>query len=176
MQMLKKANIEDQNQTKFFPGDFAVYPAHGVGKIESIETKEVGGEKQDFYIMNILENKMVIMIPIKNATSVGLRNTVDEKDIQEVYSIMQSRREKPLGKTWNRIHKRYMDKIMSGDLCKVAEVFRDLYLLNIEKGISFEQNKLYDTAKGLLLRELSIVRNTDESVIMAEIESLFKPQ
>lgn len=177
MQIVKKTKTEHKTEHKpkpnFFPGDFAVYPAHGVGRIESIETREVGGEKQEFYIMNIIENQMVIMIPVRNASSVGLRKIIEEKNIKDVYDILQTKRDKPIDRTWNRIQKKYMSKIMTGDLCEVAEVFRDLYDLNLKKGISFEQNKLLDTAKGLLVKELCIVKKEDETTIMSELESFF---
>ena len=66
---------------KFAIGDLAVYPAHGVGEITAIETRVVNGEEHDFYIMKVLENGMVIMIPTWNVESVGLRDIIDEKDI-----------------------------------------------------------------------------------------------
>ena len=64
----------------FAVGDLAVYPAHGVGKINAIESKVINGEKNDFYIMKIIENGMVIMIPTWNVDSVGLREVIAEED------------------------------------------------------------------------------------------------
>jgi len=78
-----KDSVEGQEQKTFNPGDLAVYPAHGVGMIESIESREIGGEKMNFYIMKIIENNMVIMIPTKNVTSVGLRSVINKKDIKK---------------------------------------------------------------------------------------------
>ena len=60
------------NGKTFKVGDKAVYPAHGVGVIESIESKEVSGTKHTFYMLRILDNDMTIMIPTKNIHSVGL--------------------------------------------------------------------------------------------------------
>ena len=54
-------------------GDLAVYPAHGVGVIESIEIRDISGSKQEFYILKILDSNMTIMIPLQNVDSVGLR-------------------------------------------------------------------------------------------------------
>ena len=73
---------------EFQVGDLAVYPAHGVGRIESIEVMEIGGEDMTFYIMNVLENGMVIMIPTCNVESVGLRRVIKEVDIPKVYEVM----------------------------------------------------------------------------------------
>ncbi|PQP35265.1 CarD family transcriptional regulator [Desulfobacteraceae bacterium SEEP-SAG9] len=158
----------------FQVGDLAVYPAHGVGKIEAIESRVVNGEKHDFYIMKVLENSMVIMIPTWNVDSVGLRDVIGEKEIPKIYEVMQKDRESLAdSQTWNRRYREYMDKIKTGSLYDVAEVFRDLYLLRLTKDLSFGERKLFDTATTLLLRELSTAKNTDEETILSEIESLF---
>lgn len=159
---------------KFHVGDLAVYPAHGVGRIESIESKVVGGETHDFYIMKVLENDMVIMIPTWNVESVGLRDVISKNEIPEIYKVMSDRQENPLdNQTWNRRYREYMEKIKTGSLYEVAEVFRDLSLLKMSKDLSFGERKLYDTAQVLLVKELSTARETDEQTILTEIESLF---
>jgi CarD family transcriptional regulator len=172
--MKQGATISDKNRA-FEVGDLAVYPAHGVGRIDAIESKVVNGEKHDFYIMKIIENGMVIMIPTWNVESVGLREIIAEKDIPKVYGIMQENRDSPVdNQTWNRRYREYMEKIKTGSLHDVAEVFRDLYLLKLNKDLSFGERKLYDTAQGLLVRELSTAKQTDENTIINEIESLFQ--
>ena len=159
---------------KFVVGDLAVYPAHGVGEITAIETRVVNGEKHDFYIMKVLENGMVIMIPTWNVESVGLRDIIDEKDIPKVYDVMKNR-DSSAGdnQTWNRRYREYMDKIKTGSLFDVAEVFRDLFVLKLTKDLSFGERKLYDTAQTLLVKELSTAKKTDEKAVLKEIESLF---
>jgi CarD family transcriptional regulator len=102
--------------TMFKAGDLAVYPAHGVGKIESIEIKSIGGKKQEFYIMRILENDMKIMIPIPNAEAVGLRELIDTQDIPRVYDILRSREISVNGGTWNRRYREYMEKKKTGSI------------------------------------------------------------
>ena len=177
--MAEKKNSDSSQNSKhknkpFQVGDLAVYPAHGVGKIQAIESRVVNGEKHDFYIMKVLENGMVIMIPISNVESVGLRDIIDKKEIPKVYEIMKSRKDAfPDNQTWNRRYREYMDKIKTGSLYDVAEVFRDLFLLKLTKDLSFGERKLYDTAQVLLVRELSTAKNTDEDTIISEIESLF---
>jgi CarD family transcriptional regulator len=79
----------------------------------------------------------------------------------------------PDNQTWNRRYREYMDKIKTGSLYDVAEVFRDLFLLKLTKDLSFGERKLYDTAQVLLVRELSTAKNSDEETIISEIESLF---
>jgi len=174
----QQVQITKQKVREFQVGDLAVYPAHGVGRIEAIESRVVNGETHDFYIMKVLENSMVIMIPTWNVDSVGLRDVISEKEIPKIYAVMKSERESPADtQTWNRRYREYMDKIKTGSLYDVAEVFRDLYLLRLTKDLSFGERKLFDTATTLLLRELSTAKNTDEKTIMSEIESLFgEPQ
>ena len=154
-------------------GDLAVYPAQGVGRIESIETREISGQKQDFYIMKILENNMIIMIPVNNVESVGLRDIIDDEEVAKVYEIMKKRDIPADNQTWNRRYREYMEKIKTGSVYEVAEVLRDLYLLKVDKDLSFGERKMLDTAQSLLLKELSIARKTDESVIMSDIKAIF---
>jgi CarD family transcriptional regulator len=159
---------------RFKVGDLAVYPAHGVGRIEAIETRVVNGEKHDFYIMKILENNMVIMIPTWNVESVGLRDVIGEKEIPKIMDVIKAKRDLAIdNQTWNRRYREYMDKIKTGSLFEVAEVFRDLSLLKMNKDLSFGERKLYDTAHTLLIKELSTAKKTDEKKVMSEIEALF---
>jgi CarD family transcriptional regulator len=87
---------------------------------------------------------------------------------------MTSKRELVIyNQTWNRRYREYMDKIKTGSLYEVAEVFRDLSLLKLTKDLSFGERKLYDTAHTLLIKELSTAKNSDEKAVSSEIESLF---
>ncbi len=158
----------------FRVGDLAVYPAHGVGKIQAIETRVINGQKHDFYIMKVLENNMLIMIPTNNIDSVGLRDIIDKKEIRKVYKVIKSKKESLNdNQTWNRRYREYMDKIKTGSLYDVAEVFRDLSLLKLTKDLSFGERKLYDTAQVLLVKELSTAKKIDEKKIISELESFF---
>lgn len=173
--MKKKGKEPTRKKVRRFQvGDLAVYPAHGVGRIEAIENKMVNGEEHDFYIMKVLDNEMVIMIPTWNVEAVGLRDIISEKDIPQVYEVMKKKRD-AIGdtQTWNRRYREYMDKIKTGSLYEVAEVFRDLFLLKSIKDLSFGERKLYDTAQILLVKELSTAKKTDENTILSEIELLF---
>ena len=170
-----KANTESTTEKdhQFHVGDLAVYPAHGVGEIQAIESRVVNGERHDFYIMKVLENGMVIMIPISNVESVGLRDIINKNEVPKVYEVMKVRTEGVPAQTWNRRYREYMDKIKTGSLYDVAEVFRDLSLLKLTKDLSFGERKLFDTAQVLLVRELSTAKKTDEETIISELESLF---
>jgi len=158
----------------FVAGDLAVYPAHGVGRIEAIESRVVNGETHDFYILKVLENSMVIMIPTWNVEQVGLRDIISKKDIPKIYDVMTQRQDAAVeNQTWNRRYRDYMEKIKTGSLYDVAEVFRDLHLLKLTKDLSFGERKLYDTAQGLLVKELSTAKDSKEESIIKEIEDLF---
>lgn len=175
--MEKNKGVEEERTEtahKFQVGDLAVYPAHGVGRIEAIESRVINGEEHNFYIMKVLENSMVIMIPIRNVASVGLRTLIDAADIPKIYDVMREAQD-GVGdnQTWNRRYRDYMEKIKTGSLFEVAEVFRDLSLLKLNKDLSFGERKLYDTAQGLLVKELSTACNTDETTILTEINSIF---
>ncbi len=163
------------NENRFKVGDLAVYPAHGVGQIEAVEKKEIGGEEHRFYIMKILENDMVIMIPTQNVDSVGLREVIGSNDLYKVFDIIKNKKDSLIdNQTWNRRYREYMEKIKTGSLFDVAEVFRDLFLLKLTKDLSFGERKLFDTAKGLLLKEISTAQNSSEEAVMEEIESIFE--
>jgi CarD family transcriptional regulator, regulator of rRNA transcription len=153
-------------------GAMAVYPAHGVGVIESIQEREVAGFLQSFYIMRLLDTDMIIMIPTHNAQNIGLRTVIDIRAVAEIFEILRERPTRLNQQTWNRRYRDYMDKIKTGSLFRVAEVLRDLTLLKLEKELSFGERKMLDTAKNLLVKELSLVNNKEEVEIEAQLEEL----
>jgi CarD family transcriptional regulator, regulator of rRNA transcription len=154
-------------------GDKAVYPGHGVGVIEAIETKKISGKELMFYILRILDNGMTIMIPRDNATSVGLRGVIQKLDIPKVIRILRARDVEIDNQTWNRRYREYMEKINTGSIYEIAEVLRDLHLLKTEKELSFGERKILDTAKNLLVKELAIARNVNESEVLKQIGTIF---
>ena len=168
-----KAKESSTTKKEFSEGDLAVYPAHGVGCIESIESKQINGDTMNFYMMKIVENGMVIMIPTTNVESVGLRDVIPETEVPEVYKVMKKKGQGADNQTWNRRYREYMDKIKTGSIYDVAEVFRDLFNLRLEKDLSFGERKLLDTAQNLLVQELSTAKDIEEEAMMQEIENLF---
>ncbi len=157
----------------FKVGDLAVYPAHGVGLIEKIETQEISGCRQDFYVMRILDNGMIIMIPTNNVENVGLRDIIEHTEVPKLYSILK-KRDVPIDKqTWNRRYREYMDKIKTGSVFEVAEVYRDLLILKVEKDLSFGERKMLDTARNLLVKEISLAKKVDEEQVEKELDKIF---
>ncbi|MCK4603208.1 MAG: CarD family transcriptional regulator [Deltaproteobacteria bacterium] len=157
----------------FNVGDLAVYPAHGVGLIEGIEEKSISGQEHIFYVIRILDNDMKIMVPRKNAEQVGLRRVISDSEVEEVYAILEKKDIEFTPQTWNRRYREYMDKIKTGSIFDLATVLRDLYILQMDKPLSFGEKKMLDTAKGLLIKELSIAKDKKEEEITEEIESIF---
>jgi CarD family transcriptional regulator len=153
-------------------GALAVYPAHGVGIIESIQDREVAGFHQKFYIMRLLDTDMIIMIPTRNAQNIGLRTVIDSQAVTEIFDILKERPTRLNHQTWNRRYRDYMEKIKTGSLFRVAEVLRDLTLLKSEKELSFGERKMLDTAKNLLVKELSLVNNKKEDEIEAQLQEI----
>ena len=157
----------------FKKGDLAVYPAHGVGIIETIETKEISGFRQDFYIIRILDNNMKIMIPTKNVENVGLREIIGRKEVPKLYSILKKRDVIVDNQTWNRRYRDYMDKIKTGSVFEVAEVYRDLLMLKEDKDLSFGERKMLDTARSLLVKEISLAKKVEEKKIEKDLDKMF---
>ncbi len=157
----------------FTEGDMAVYPAHGVGVIKAIETQQVAGIDQTFYVLEIIGNSMRIMIPTSSSENVGLRSIVNKKQASEVLNILRDRAIEIDSQTWNRRYREYMEKIKTGSIFEVAAVLRDLFLLSVDKDLSYGERKMLDTAKGLLVRELSIAQNVEEDKISRKIEKIF---
>ncbi|PID71791.1 MAG: CarD family transcriptional regulator [Desulfobulbus propionicus] len=157
----------------FSEGDMAVYPAHGVGMIQAIETQTIGGVDQSFYVMKILDNDMTIMIPTATSENVGLRAIISNDEVNNVITILKERDIKINAQTWNRRYRDYMEKIKTGSVFEVAVVLRDLFLLKEDKDLSYGERKMLDTAKSLLVKEISLARQSDEQQVEQEIEQLF---
>ncbi|MDY0187623.1 MAG: CarD family transcriptional regulator [Syntrophus sp. (in: bacteria)] len=160
----------------FKVGDLAVYPAQGVGVIEAIESREVMGSTQKFYIMKIMSNGMKIMIPTGSAESVGLRELILENDVPKVYEILKNKDITIDKQTWNKRYREYLEKIKTGSVFEIARVLRDLLILKNDKNLSFGERKMMDTAKSLLIKEISIASNAEETKIEQDLKSIFSLQ
>ncbi len=158
----------------FKVGDKAVYPSHGVGVVESIETRELYGNRKTYYILRILDNGMTIMVPTDNVESVGLREVISEDLVPRVFEILKGKRIVVECHPWNKRFREYSEKIKTGSVFEIAEVLRDLNLLKEQKDLSYGEKKLMDLAKNLLIKELSIAAGCKEEKIGRRIESMCK--
>ena len=157
----------------FKVGDNAVYPGHGVGRVTAIETKVIFEKPHVFYTVQILESGMKIMIPRDNVESVGLRPIISRDEAAKVIGILREKNVKIDNQTWNRRYRDYMEKIKTGSVYEIAAVLRDLFLLKVDKELSFGERKMLDTARSLLLKELSLATSRDELASQDEVKAIF---
>ena len=155
-------------------GDKAVYPSQGVAEVVGIENKEISGRIQKFYVLRVLESDNRIMVPTDKSGQVGLRRIAGEEEIDEVRQILREKEIHIDRQTWNRRYRGFMEKIRSGSLFEVAEVFRDLYRLKEMKPLSFGERRMLDTARGLIVQELSVAQELDEHKIEQELNRLLQ--
>ncbi|HNY64546.1 MAG TPA: CarD family transcriptional regulator [Deltaproteobacteria bacterium] len=152
----------------FKVGDIVVYPAHGVSEVEAIETREISGSTISFFILKVIDTEMTVMVPVTNVQNVGIRELIDNKGIERVMNILKERSVSVDNQTWNRRYREYMEKIKSGSAFEIAEVLRDLNILKRGKELSFGERKMYDTAKNLLVNEVS----TSKKISKKEVEKM----
>src|SRR6516162_9099310 len=162
-------------EVKFKVGDKAVYPAQGGAEAIKIEEKDIAGSRQRFYVLRILDTDRKIMVPVTNASAVGLRQVISEIEIREIFDILRERTVAFDNQTWNRRYRGFMDKIKTGSIYDVAEVLRDLYRLKTDKQLSFGERRMLDTARTLIVKVIAVARGQTEEQVRNEIESIFTP-
>jgi CarD family transcriptional regulator len=156
-------------------GDLAVYPAHGVGLIESREQKTVGSREYDFLVLRILENGLKIMIPAQNIREVGLRPLIGRREVKKVFEVFRTPSRMTGSANWNRRYREYMEKIKTGSPYEVAEVMGELLVMRGEKDLSFGERKLLDTVTMILVKEVALASNRPEIEVEAAIAACFPP-
>jgi len=159
---------------EFKVGEKVVYPAHGVGVIESMQVRNVSGTQKKFYMLRIVDSEMTIMIPTENVATVGLRRIIGKDMVNKVYKILRDKKKVEVDQqTWNRRYREYTEKIKTGSILEIAKVLRDLLVLKHDKELSFGERKMLDTARNLLVKELAIARSHTEERILDELNSIF---
>ena len=154
-------------------GELAVYPAHGVGLIESRERRTVGSRNYDFLILRMLENGLKIMIPAQNIREVGLRPLMGRREVAKVFKVFRTPPKMPESANWNRRHREYMERIKTGSPCDVAAVMGELLAMRREKELSFGERKLLDLVTMLLVKEMALVSKQSEIEVEAAIAACF---
>lgn len=157
----------------FKVGDNAVYPGHGVGQVVAVESKEIMGSKCEFYIVQIRETGMKVMVPKNNVSSVGLRPIISKDEASKVIEILKMTDVKIDNQTWNRRYREYMEKIKTGSVYEIAEVLRDLFLLKVDKELSYGERNMLDTARKLLMKELTLAVDHQELTSTNEVRQIF---
>ena len=147
---------------KFRIGEKVVYPTHGVGIIEQIHGWPSSGSSQQFYLLRIYSNSLRVMVPFSNATSVGLRRIVKSNEIDRILQFLSNGGCQP-EPDWKCRFKENSEKMRSGSLLQVAEVLKCLLRVSKSKDLSFRERKMLDRASYLLISELAVVKNLDQT-------------
>ena len=156
-------------------GDKIVYPMHGAGTIESIEEKEMFGDKSEYYIIKMPMNGMKLMVPTKTATNVGVREVSDGSVTEEVFKILEKPKQEYVHENnWSKRYRANVDKIKSGDILELADVVRDLSHRHMERGLSTGEKKMLTSAKEILISELVLAQDLDHKLVDEEIEEKIK--
>lgn len=145
-------------------GDKIVYPVHGAGEIVAIEEREILGDVHKYYIMRLPINDLKVMVPVKNAKEIGVRDISDADTMEKVLKALSSEEEVSMPKNWNRRYRYNLDKIKSGDLMEIADVVRSLESLDREKSLSTGERKILNEAKQIIVSEMVLVfeKNVEE--------------
>jgi CarD family transcriptional regulator len=145
----------------FKVGDTVVYPHHGAALIEKIENRVVAGEKKDYLVLKITQGDLTVMVPADNAEIVGVRDVVGRDGLEKVFDVLRApHTEEPTN--WSRRYKANLEKLASGDVNKVAEVVRDLWRRDRERGLSAGEKRMLAKARQILVSELALAENTNE--------------
>jgi len=153
-------------------GDKVVYPMHGAGVIETMESREILGEIKNYYVLKMPIGEMKLMIPVDNVNNIGLRNIVDKQTVEEVYKVLRQKAEINES-NWN---KRYRDNIGKNEkresIFEVAEVVRDLTYRDREKGLSTGEKKMLVSAKQMLISEITLSTGMGTEEIQEHLDEI----
>ena len=146
----------------FNVGETVVYPNHGAAVIEDLETRTIKGEEKLYLVLRIIgQNDLVVRVPAANLDLVGVRDVVDEKGLKMVFEVLrQPHTEEPAN--WSRRYKANLEKLHSGNVLKVAEVVRDLWRRERDRGLSAGEKRMLAKARQILVAELALAEKVDE--------------
>ncbi|MEJ2006547.1 MAG: CarD family transcriptional regulator [Acidobacteriota bacterium] len=149
-------------------GEKVVYPNQGVGIIEQVSTRNLTGQPQMFYLLKLNSSSLRVMVPISNVSNVGLRKVVKSKDVETILEFLRKGQCKTQ-QDWKGRFKENSEKMRSGTLRQVAEVFKSLLILSQDKSLSFREKKMFDRSWQLLVDEIAVARGLARETIEAEL-------
>ena len=152
------------NDLNFHIGDKVVYPNHGVGIIEQISSRSVGATVEKFYLLNIKASSLKVMVPCQNVGSVGLRRVVRDGEVQKVLELLSVSDTGSNG-DWKDRFKENSERMRTGSLIEVAGVLKSLIALHQAKPLSFREKKMLERARYLIVSELAMARNCEETKV-----------
>jgi len=154
----------------FRADQYVVYPAHGVGRIVSIEEQEVAGTRLELFVISFEKDKMTLRVPTAKARTTGMRSLSSPDIVERALATLKGRA-KVKRAMWSRRAQEYEQKINSGDLIAIAEVVRDLYRADDQPEQSYSERQLYEAALERLTRELAAVERVDETDAAQRVET-----
>ena len=159
------------SKSPFKPNDHVVYPAHGVGKIVSIEEEEIAGTKMELFVIDFEKDKMTLKVPTMKAEDVGMRTLSSPEVVTKAMTTLKGRARVKRA-MWSRRAQEYEQKINSGDLIAIAEVVRDLHRTDEQREQSYSERQLYEAALERLTREVAAVGGTDEVNAQQQVDEV----
>ncbi|QNE90153.1 CarD family transcriptional regulator [Corynebacterium incognita] len=156
---------------EFKVGEVVVYPHHGAARIEAIETREMGGETLEYLVLAINQSDLVVRVPSKNAERVGVRDVVGKEGLEKVFSVLREEDVEEAG-NWSRRYKANQERLASGDINKVAEVVRDLWRRDQDRGLSAGEKRMLTKARSILVGELALAGPLDEKKADTMLEEI----
>ena len=166
----EKKKMANDNQD-FLKGDFVVYPAHGVGQLEGVETATIGGSEIRRYAIGFEKERMRLKIPVIKARTSGLRKLSTGSRLKDAMKTLQGRA-RVRRTMWSRRAQEYEMKINSGDPVSIAEVLRDLKRSNDDREQSYSERQIYQSALERLAREVAAVQKITEIKATAKLETM----
>ena len=147
---------------EFNIGDTVVYPHHGAAVIEKKVQRQIKGETVDYLVLKVHQGDLTVRVPEKNAESVGVRDVVGEEGLLKVFSVLRETDVEEAG-NWSRRYKANQERLASGDVNKVAEVVRDLWRRDQDRGLSAGEKRMLAKARQVLVGELALADGTDDA-------------
>lgn len=148
----------------FHIGDRVVYPNHGVGIIEQIGSRTLGGQAERYYLLNIKSSNLKVTVPFHSVETVGMRHVVKNGDVKKILDFL-SDGAGDSASDWKDRFKENSDRMRTGSLLDVAAVLKNLLVLRGSKSLSFREKKMLERARYLLVSELALARNCEEGHI-----------
>jgi CarD family transcriptional regulator len=139
---------------QFKIGDKVVYPNHGIGIVETIQHRHIAGRDETCYTLRILSNDSTVMVPLSNLSTVGIRPVLRKRGVQNVLTFLREARIDLVG-DWKGRYQQNSEKMRSGEVEKVVEVFKSLSYLSSVKPLSYRERKMLDRARFLVISELA---------------------
>jgi len=140
----------------FKTGEYIVYPAHGVGLIQSIEEQEVAGLTLELFVIAFEQDKLTLRVPVAKIKSVGMRKLAEPEEVDKALDTVTGRA-RVKRTMWSRRAQEYEAKINSGDLIAISEVVRDLYRSEDQPEQSYSERQLFEQAMDRMSREIAAV-------------------